>query len=121
MSPVAVLLAALLCAAAVAAASLVGKHLRSRTLRTRFGTEYERVLRSHGGDARRTDRELADRLALHRRLRLTALPPAEQERVHGGIRDLQVLFVEDPPRAAAEAERLLQTVLDLARPEHRAG
>ncbi|WP_030275097.1 hypothetical protein, partial [Streptomyces sp. NRRL B-24484] len=112
MSTVAVLLVVLLCAAAAAAAPLVLQRLRTRRLRTRFGPEYERALRSHGGDVRRTDRELADRLALRRGLRLTGLPEAERERFTTAIRGFQVLFVEDPPRAAAEADRTLQSLLD---------
>ncbi|MEV8093166.1 hypothetical protein [Kitasatospora sp. NPDC085879] len=112
MPTVAVLLVVLLCAAAAAAVPLVRRRLRTRGLRTRFGPEYERTLRSHGGDVRRTDRELADRLALRRRLRLTGLPAAEREKVTTSVRGLQVLFVDDPPRAAAEAERTLQALLD---------
>lgn len=98
--------------AALAAAPFLRRTLRTRRLRARFGPEYDRAVGSHGGDTAAAEHELAERLALHRGLRLTALPQEERARVTEEIRSLQGLFVDDPRRAAAEAERLLQALLD---------
>ncbi|GJF33279.1 hypothetical protein KNE206_59790 [Kitasatospora sp. NE20-6] len=113
MSPVVVIaLVALLAVAALAAVPPARRRIRSRRLRARFGPEYDRTVSSHGGDVARAEHELADRLALHRGLKLTALPAAERNAAEAEIRSLQSLFVDDPMRAAAEAERLLHRVLD---------
>ncbi|WP_405010174.1 hypothetical protein [Kitasatospora sp. NBC_01539] len=112
MSPVVIALVALLAVAALAAVPPARRRLRSRRLRARFGPEYDRAVSSHGGDVARAEHELADRLALHRGLKLTALPAAERTAAEAEIRSLQSLFVDDPMRAAAEAERLLHRVLD---------
>ncbi|MFD9130655.1 hypothetical protein [Kitasatospora sp. NPDC059571] len=111
MPTVAVVLVALI-VASLAASPFVLRRLGTRRLRARFGPEYDRTVRSHRGDVAAAERELAERVALHRKLRLTALPPADRTAAEDELRRLQGAFVDDPVRAAADAERLLQSLLD---------
>ncbi|MER8184618.1 hypothetical protein [Kitasatospora sp. NPDC094015] len=86
--------------------------LRTRRLRERFGAEYERALRGHGDDVRAAERDLSDRVRRSRELHLRPLAPADQERARQRLAEVQELFVDDPGRAVAEAERQLAELLD---------
>ncbi|MFC9324337.1 hypothetical protein [Kitasatospora sp. NPDC057015] len=98
--------------AVVAAAALAAPRLRTRRLRERFGAEYDRAVHGHGGDVHAAERELTDRVKLLRGLRLKPVEPAERERAERELARLQELFVDDPGTAAADADRLLTSVLD---------
>ena len=110
MTMVTILVVCLL--AAVAAVAVMAPRLRTRRLRERFGPEYDRALLGHGGRVGEAERELSDRLRLTRTLDLKALAPAERERTRERLGRLQEMFVDDPGRAAAEADRLLTELLD---------
>ncbi|MEU9129690.1 hypothetical protein AB0D08_16550 [Kitasatospora sp. NPDC048540] len=86
--------------------------IRTRQLRARFGPEYERALRGHGDDVRGAERELTARIRDDRALQLRPLGPAEQENVRRRLAEVQEQFVDDPGRAAGDAERQLTGLLD---------
>ncbi len=96
----------------VAATAVAVPRLRTRRLRERFGPEYDRVLHSKDGRVDETERELTNRLRLSRSLDLRTLSPAEREKGLSEIGAAQELFVDDPGRAVAEADRLLTSLLD---------
>ncbi|MFC8451275.1 hypothetical protein [Kitasatospora sp. NPDC057223] len=110
MTMVTILVVCLL--AAVAVVAVMAPRLRTRRLRERFGPEYDRTLLGHGGRVGEAERELSDRLRLARALDLKAIAPAERERMLEQLGRLQEMFVDDPGRAAAEADRLLTELLD---------
>jgi hypothetical protein len=111
MTTVAIVLVVLV-AAALAVTPLVRRRVTTRRLRSRFGPEYDRAVRGHRGDTAAAERELGERVALHRGLDLKRLPQPDRAEAEDELRRLQVLFVDDPLRAAADTERLLQSVLD---------
>ncbi|WP_327064818.1 hypothetical protein OG500_03165 [Kitasatospora sp. NBC_01250] len=109
--------AALLCMAVLlitAGVALAIPRMRTSRLRTRFGSEYDRELARNGGAVSRTEDELEQRLARHRRLPITAPGPAERELALDEFRGLQVLFVADPPRAVEEMHQLVTDLVDRA-------
>ncbi|MFE5400840.1 hypothetical protein ACFQ9Z_05455 [Streptomyces sp. NPDC056580] len=97
-------------AALVLAAALI---LRGRgrrggpDLKRRFGPEYQRTVARHDGDTKAAERELAERLERHGKLRERPLEPAERERYTVRWTAVQERFVEAPREAVAEADRLL--------------
>ncbi|MEU0458753.1 hypothetical protein ABZ322_38635, partial [Streptomyces sp. NPDC006129] len=52
---------------------------RGRSLKRRFGPEYDRVVARHDGDAQAAERELAERVQRHGDLRERPLEPAQRE------------------------------------------
>ncbi|SFC38224.1 hypothetical protein [Streptomyces aidingensis] len=96
-------------AAVVLAFALPRPLLRSSrgNLRRRFGPEYDRTVRRHGGDEGAARRELADRLRHHGRLHPLPLSPADRRRYQVRWSEVQQRFVEWPDAAVAEADHLL--------------
>ncbi len=78
-----------------------------RSLKRRFGPEYERVLARHNGDTKAADRELAERVQRHGDLRERPLDPAERERYAARWTAAQEHFVDSPQQAVADADLLL--------------
>ncbi|MFF4966597.1 hypothetical protein ACWDO6_25420 [Streptomyces sp. NPDC003674] len=76
-------------------------------LKRRFGPEYQRTVARHDGDTKAAERELAERLERHGKLRERPLEPAERERYTVRWTAVQERFVEAPREAVAEADRLL--------------
>ncbi|MED7951539.1 hypothetical protein [Streptomyces sp. BE303] len=109
MEPGYIAIAALLVLAALLAVVL--PRLRSRRLHARFGPEYDNAVLGHDGQVRLAEQELSDRISRHRSLRITPLDAADRDRAAAELQGLQALFVEDPLRAVAEADSLLDTVL----------
>ncbi|WP_371477199.1 hypothetical protein [Kitasatospora sp. NBC_00315] len=95
-----------------AAVAVAVPRVRTRRLRERFGPEYDRVLLGHGGKVDETERELSQRLRQVRNLSLRAPSAAEREKAEAELGSLQEMFVDDPGRAVAEADRLLTSLLD---------
>jgi hypothetical protein len=83
---------------------------RRRQLRGRFGDEYEIVLEEHGS-RRKADRELAARQERHERLDIRPLDPQVRVRYSERWRATQARFVDDPPAAFEEADRLVRDVM----------
>ncbi|MFF8770467.1 hypothetical protein [Kitasatospora sp. NPDC015120] len=98
--------------AAAAALAVLLPRLNTRRLQQRFGPEYDRTVRAHGGRTREAEHELADRLRQARKLALTRLPQRRAEEVGNQLAALQELFVDDPARSLDEAVTLLDGTLD---------
>ncbi|MFI9325178.1 hypothetical protein ACIGXI_36130 [Kitasatospora aureofaciens] len=98
--------------AAAAALAVLLPRLNTRRLRQRFGPEYDRTVRAHGGRTREAEHELAGRLRQARQLTLTRLPQRRAEEVGNQLAALQELFVDDPARSLDEAMTLLDGTLE---------
>jgi hypothetical protein len=83
---------------------------RSARLRSRFGPEYERTLHEHG-DRRRAEKELARRQERVEKLQIHPLSMRDHDRFVAAWRADQARFVDDPPGAVTEADRLVQEVM----------
>jgi len=94
----------------VALAWLVWTQMRSRQLRGRFGSEYDRAL-DEGGSKRAAERELAEREKRHASYELKPLAPEERDRYAQQWALIQEQFVDHPGSAVAEADRLVTVVM----------
>ncbi|CAL9409813.1 hypothetical protein SUDANB58_01620 [Streptomyces sp. enrichment culture] len=101
-----VIVAAVLLVAAVLTLRARGPR-HGKSLKRRFGPEYDRAVARHDGDTRAAERELAQRVERHGGLREKALDPAERERFEARWTAAQERFVDSPGEAVAEADRLL--------------
>ncbi|MEV0194775.1 hypothetical protein AB0I39_40440 [Kitasatospora purpeofusca] len=106
-----IVLAVAVLAAAAALAVLLPQR-NTRRLQQRFGPEYDRTVRAHGGRTREAEHELAGRLRQARQLALTRLPQRRAEEVGSRLTALQELFVDEPARSLEEAVTLLDGTLD---------
>jgi len=99
-------------AAIVVGAALVWylQQQRSRRLRERFGTEYERT-RAEVGNVRRAEEHLAAREERVQKLHIRALNADETARFSEVWRHVQTLFVDDPQGAIREADHLVNDVM----------
>ncbi|MGW6564793.1 hypothetical protein [Streptomyces sp. NPDC054975] len=108
----------LIIAAVVAALLAAGVLLRARTgtgsatrsLKRRFGPEYDRTLHRHGGDSEAAHRDLRERVELHGHIRPLPLEPAVREQYVAQWTTLQERFVDAPRQAVADAEQLLTRI-----------
>jgi hypothetical protein len=99
--------------AALVLAVLVWWFLQRRKreqLRTRYGPEYERLAREHGGPAR-AEAELADREKRVKKLQIRRLGPEEAEHFSKTWRTVQAQFVDDPKGAVTRADQLVNEVM----------
>lgn len=98
--------------AVVLVAILLGGWLwwRHRSLRTRFGPEYDRVASQH--DSRlAAERELRARERRHEQLELHDLDEATRARYSRAWQDIQAQFVEAPDTAIGAAEELVTQLI----------
>jgi hypothetical protein len=91
---------------ALAAAFVIMQMRRSKSLKTRFGSEYERVVAETGGKGK-AEAELAERAKRVKKLEIRPLPPGQGESFTRSWRAAQSSFVDDPKRAIAEADQLI--------------
>ncbi len=84
----------------------LNKTRRSKTLKTKFGPEYDHAV-SSTGDARRAEEQLARRQERVEKYHLRPLRPEEVQRFSREWRDVQARFVDDPRGAVADADRLV--------------
>ncbi|MFE9425867.1 hypothetical protein ACFYNO_23220 [Kitasatospora sp. NPDC006697] len=98
--------------AVAAALAVLLPRLNTRRLQQRFGPEYDRTVRAHGGRTREAEHELTGRLRQARQLALTPLPQRRAEEVGNRLAALQELFVDEPARSLDEAVTLLDGTLD---------
>jgi hypothetical protein len=102
--------------AAVAAVVVLGvlwsaaRTRRTRSLQDRFGREYDRAV-EHAGDRREAERELREREKRHDELDLKPLAPEARDRYVKEWRVTQGRFVDDPKGAVANADTLVQRVM----------
>jgi hypothetical protein len=83
---------------------------QSRSLRDRFGREYDRTVDKAGG-RREAEQELRKREKRHDELDLRALSPDARERYLRQWQVTQGRFVDDPTGAVSEADDLVQQVM----------
>jgi FtsZ-interacting cell division protein ZipA len=83
---------------------------RTHTLKETFGREYDRTVEQAGGQ-RDAERELLERQKRHDELDLKPLSPESRERYVRRWEAAQTRFVDDPKGAVAEADTLVQEVM----------
>lgn len=102
--------------AIVAVAGLVliawsmSRRQRSRRLRSTFGPEYERAVRT--SDRRDAESELEARQARRRGLDIRPLEAAARQRYAEAWRETQASFVDSPPEAIRRADKLVTDVME---------
>lgn len=101
--------AAIVAVAAILSVRARGAH-GARSLKQRFGPEYDRAVARHDGDVEAAERELGGLVERHGGLRERPLEPAERERFEQRWTAAQERFVDSPGEAVAEADRLLAEV-----------
>jgi hypothetical protein len=84
---------------------------RTQTLKDTFGREYDRTVEQAGGQ-RDAERELRERQKRHDELELKPLSPEARTRYANQWQDTQIRFVDDPKGAVAEADTLVQEVMN---------
>jgi hypothetical protein len=108
----------------VAALIAVGAYLehrksKTRALRNRFGTEYDRAVVTHGS-SRQAENKLADRETRVEALKIRDLEATERDRFVAEWHTVQSRFVDHPKAAVTEADDLVNALLE-ARGYPRAG
>jgi hypothetical protein len=88
----------------------VTERTRSTRLRDRFGPEYDRAVAA-SGDKGSAEAELAERERERERLEIRPLSETSRVGYLESWRTLQAEFVDDPARAVADADELLQRVM----------
>jgi FtsZ-interacting cell division protein ZipA len=83
---------------------------RSRALKDTFGREYDRTV-DNTGDRRAAEKELLERQKQHDELELKPLSPESRDRYARRWQSTQTRFVDDPKGAVAEADTLVQDVM----------
>ena len=83
---------------------------RTRSLQDTFGSEYDRTI-EQAGDRRAAERELREREKQYEELELRPLSPEARDRYVQRWQATQGRFVDDPTGAVAEADALVQEVM----------
>jgi hypothetical protein len=94
----------------VAVAWSATRSRRSRALKDTFGREYDRTVEQAGGK-RDAERELRKRQKRHDELDIRPLSPESRDRYVRQWQSTQTRFVDDPKGAVAEADMLVQSVM----------
>lgn len=103
----AIIVAAIIIAIAVVASG----RARSRRLQQRFGPEYDRAVRTTGGDRTAAERDLAARESRVRRMHIEELPAGARDRYVEEWRTVQTRFVDQPREALKDADSLVTSVM----------
>jgi len=98
--------------AAVIFALVYYQREKTRKLKVKFGPEYDRVVQEEG-NARRAEAVLESRQKRVAKFNVRPLSPEECDRFAGQWRAVQEHFVDDPRRAVADADRLINEALRL--------
>jgi hypothetical protein len=85
---------------------------RRKQLRDRFGPEYDHAVRKYG-NVTRAESDLAARQERVSRFEIKPLRAAEAERFAAAWRRTQSRFVDEPRQSIAEADRLVQEVMEV--------
>ncbi len=106
-----IVVAALVAVAAIAAAGwMYLQKKQTGRLRSRFGSEYDRLAEAEGGRGH-VEKTLQEREKRVERLNLVALSPEDRDRFAGAWQQEQAGFVDDPRAAVANADRLVTEVM----------
>lgn len=108
---IALILAAVGLVAVLIAAFAVTRARKHRTahLKERFGPEYERALEA---DGRKAEAQLAEREKRVEKLQIHPVPPELREGFVSSWQADQARFVDEPEAAVAEADALVQRVME---------
>jgi len=106
-----IIVAALVAVAAIAAAGwMYLQKKQTGRLRSRFGSEYDRLAEAEGGRGR-AEKTLHEREKRVERFNLVPLSPEDRDRFAGAWRQEQSGFVDDPRAAVANADSLVTEVM----------
>jgi FtsZ-interacting cell division protein ZipA len=105
-----IVIAAVVVIAVLAIAWSATRAKRSRALKDTFGREYDRTI-DQAGDRRSAERELRERQKQHDELDIRPLSPESRDRYARRWQSTQTRFVDDPKGAVAEADTLVQEVM----------
>ncbi len=89
---------------------LFARRRRTQQLSERFGPEYQRTI-DESGDRREAERDLSTREKAVHEMDLQPLSADQRDRYGRDWRKAQADFVDDPPRAIGEADRLVGEVM----------
>jgi hypothetical protein len=93
-----------------AIAAWLARQRQTDRLRERFGSEYDRTV-SERGERAAAEEELADRERKREQVDIVPLAPEAREKYAGSWREVQTRFVDDPPGAVNDADRLVTDVM----------
>jgi hypothetical protein len=93
------------------AAYVEHRRTRTRALRNRFGSEYDRAVVTHGS-SRQAESKLADRETRIEALEIRELGPTERDRFVTEWHTVQSRFVDHPKAAVTEADDLVNSLLE---------
>ena len=96
---------------AIAAIVILSRRRRSQHLREHFGPEYDRAVEKRG-DPARAELELIKREKRVHSFSIKTLSPEARIRYAGEWNEVQRRFVDDPGAAVAEADALVNQVMD---------
>jgi hypothetical protein len=111
IQPMTIALVGMIVAVVALAVWALMRRNRSERLARRFGPEYERVV-NRVGDKTKAEAELDARARRREALRIVPLPADERERFARDWASAQARFVDDPTAAIAEADRLVEEVMN---------
>jgi hypothetical protein len=93
-----------------AIAAYMARQNQSKRLREHFGSEYDRTVSSRG-EQRAAEKELTERERKREQLDIVPLTPEARDKYAESWHDVQTRFVDDPPGAVDDADRLVTDVL----------
>ncbi len=108
-STLAIIIAVAVVVLAVLAYAITRRN-RTQELHSKFGPEYERAVDRYG-DSSKAERDLAARQKRVESLQIRALAPQDRTRYSEAWNDVQTRFVDDPRRAAEDADVLVREVM----------
>ncbi len=112
MSTATVIVLILAIAALAFAAIMIYQRAKTRKLRVKFGPEYDRLVQQEGS-ARRGEAVLESRQKRVEKFDIKPLTREDADRFAAEWRAAQERFVDDPRRAVADADRLINEALRL--------
>jgi hypothetical protein len=104
------LLVALIIVVVLVIALVAIPQMRSRSLKQRFGPEYERLV-DEEGDRRSAEAEMRGRVKRRDTLDIRDLDPAARDAYAEQWLQVQQRFIDEPEQTVAEADGLVQTVM----------
>lgn len=91
---------------------LARRNRQTKELRSKFGPEYKRVARAEG-DAARGEKVLQEREARVKKFDIKPLSEQQRNEFADAWEHAQAEFVDDPARAVASADALVQKVMEV--------
>jgi hypothetical protein len=104
------LIVVLLIVVVLAVGAVAVTQMRSRTLKQRFGPEYDRLVEEEG-DKRRAESTLSERAKRRDALEIQDLDPDVLRAYAEQWREVQERFIDEPQQTVADADALVQKVM----------